>query len=159
MNQYFTDKLLTLQKTITKYITNQFKIHESTISTQMLNFRNEQIKNRIARKFGKIPKINNTIHKLLDTNDIGNDVDNLNDIVILNVYIKRLNWYFDSRSAHAEDSFKDTFELMFNKEMTTYNCFFKTFDNFWDLGYILEYIKIPKPESNENVPIRIISNE
>ena len=159
IKKYTDNKLLVLQASINTSITALFKAHEAKILTQMLNFRNEQIKNRIGRKHGKIPKKTHVIHELLNTKDIG-DIEDLNEIMITNVYIKRLNWFFDSRSSHAESSFKNTFELMFNKEMTTYNCFFTQFDDFWDLSYIIEWILIPKKISiddeneNENISIQ-----
>ena len=148
------NKLSILQSSINTSITALFKAHEAKILTQMLNFRNEQMKNRIGRKHGKIPKKTHVIHELLNAKDIG-DIEDLNEIMITNVYIKRLNWFFDSRSSHAESSFKNTFELMFNKEMT-YNCFFTQFDNFWDLSYIIEWILIPKKISidDENISIQ-----
>ena len=147
-----------LQILLNNTIQNLIKQHEAKRLTQMFNFRNEQIKNRIGRKYGKIPKTTHVIHELLNTKDI-EDIEDLNEIMITNVYIKRLNWFFDSRSSHAEESFKNTFELMFNKEMTTYNCFFTKFDNFWDLSYIIEWILIPKKisidDENENENISV----
>ena len=65
------------------------KTHEAKILTQMLNFRNEQIKNRIQRKYLKIPRKINAWLKLFDKSDVGNGVDDLNDVIVLNVCIKR----------------------------------------------------------------------
>ena len=155
---YTNNKLSALQASINSSITALFKAHEAKILTQMLNFRNEQIKNRFGRKNGKIPKKTNVVHELLNIKDIQN-IDDLNEIMITNVYIKRVNWFFDSRSALAESSFKNTLELMFDKEMTTYNCYFTHFDNFWDLSYIIEWVLIPKKisinDENENENISV----
>ena len=56
------NKLASIQNSITTSINNlkieitaQLQLHEAKILTQMLNFRNEQIKNRIQRKYLKIP--------------------------------------------------------------------------------------------------------
>ena len=45
-----------LKTEITTQIQESMKTHEAKIVTQMLNFRNEQIKNRIQRKYLTIPK-------------------------------------------------------------------------------------------------------
>ena len=147
-----------LETKIKDYTNNKlsvlFKAHEAKILTQMLNFRNEQIKNRFGRKNGKIPKKTNDVHELLNITDIQN-INDLNEIMITNIYIKRVNWFFDSRSALAEKCFNNSLELMFNKEMTTYNCYFTHFDNFWDLSYIIEWVLIPKKISinDENISV------
>ena len=139
-----------LQILFNNTIQNLIKQHEAKILTQMFNFRNEQIKNRIGRKYFRIPKTTHKIHPLLNASEIDN-IEDLSDILILNVYIKRLNWYYDSRSAHCEDCFKNTLEMMFNADMTTYNCFFTKIDTFWDLACIIEWIVIPNIiSSNEN---------
>ena len=147
-----------LETNIKDYTNNKmsvlFKAHEAKILTQMLNFRKEQIKNRFGRKNGKIPKKTNDVHELLNITDIQN-INDLNEIMITNIYIKRVNWFFDSRSALAEKCFNNSLELMFNKEMTTYNCYFTHFDNFWDLSYIIEWVLIPKKISinDENISV------
>ena len=61
--QQLDNKLLALQASINTSITALFKAHEAKILTQMLNFRNEQVKNRIQRKYLTIPKKN--IHLLI----------------------------------------------------------------------------------------------
>ena len=139
-------------------INNVIKLTETKIFKKLLEFRNSQIENRFGRKYGKIPKINKQIHELLNVNDI-KEIKNLNEIIITNIYIKRLNWYYNIHSAHAEDCFKDSLELMFNQDMTTYNCYFTTFDNFWNLSYILEWIVLPKKISIEDENNNNINNE
>ena len=139
------NKLSVLQTSIS----TKFKAYEAKILTQILNFRNEQIKNRFGRKYGKIPKQVKIVHELLNKNDIQN-IKNLNEIMITNIYIKRRNWYFDIRSALSESSFQNSLELMFNKEMTSYNCYFTHFDNGWDLSYIIEWVVLPKKISIED---------
>ena len=155
---YTNNKMSALQASINSSITALFKAHEAKILTQMLNFRNEQIKNRFGRKYGKIPKQVKIVHELLNKNDIQN-IKDLNEIMITNIYIKRRNWYFDSRAALSEASFQNSLELMFDKEMTSYNCYFTHFDNSWDLSYIIEWVLIPKKisinDENENENISV----
>ena len=160
---YTNNKLSALQASINSSITALFKAYEAKILTQMLNFRNEQIKNRFGRKYGKIPKQVKIVHELLNKNDIQN-IKNLNEIMITNIYIKRRNWYFDSRAALSEASFQNSLELMFDKEMTSYNCYFIHFDNSWDLSYIIEWVVLPKKISindeneNENISVPKLEN-
>ena len=131
-------------------INNVIKLTETKILQNIIAFRNEQIKDRIGRKYFRIPKTTHIIHPLLNASEIDN-IEDLSDILILNVYIKRLNWYYDSRSAHCEDCFKNALEMMFNADMTTYYCFFTKIDTFWDLACIIEWIVIPEIiSSNEN---------
>ena len=58
-------------------ITVDLQAHEAKILDQMLNFRNEQIKNRIQRKYFTIPKTPNTWLKLFDNTDVGAGVVDL----------------------------------------------------------------------------------
>ena len=90
--QKIDNKLLVLQNSITtavnnlkSQITTELQTHEAKILTQMLNFRNEQIKNRIQRKYLTIPKTINTLLKLFDNTDVGDGVVDLKNVIILNV--------------------------------------------------------------------------
>ena len=87
-----------LQNAITSVINNikneiaiDTKTLETKILTQMLNFRNEQIKNRIQRKYITIPKTPYQFIKLFDINDVGDGIIDLNNVIILNVWIKRFD--------------------------------------------------------------------
>ena len=66
-----------LKYEITTQIQTSMKTHEAKILTHMLNFRNEQIKNRIQRKYLTIPKAVHKFIKLIDKADIGDDVTDL----------------------------------------------------------------------------------
>ena len=60
---------------------NKFK---TELQKSMIDFRNEQVRNRIGRKSLTIPKTNYTWIKLLDSSEI-DGITTLQDIVILNV--------------------------------------------------------------------------
>ena len=147
----YTDKKLSEFKTsINTYISSLFKAHEAKILSQMLNFRNDQVKNRFMRKQGSLPKIVNEVHKILDISDVSQDTKTLNDITITAVYFERKQWFFDARSALVEASFKNTLEFMFNSDFTSYNAYFTNYDNFWSYRYIVEFIRLPKVISIDN---------
>ena len=100
-----------LKSEITTQIQTSMKTHEAKILTQMLNFRNEQIKNRIQRKYIGIPKTINTWLKLFDKSDVGDDVDDLNNVIVLNVWIKRWDRYPNGKSALLEADFNNSIEF------------------------------------------------
>lgn len=97
--------------TLKTQIQELLKIHEQKILTQMLNFSNEQVKNRIQRKKLTIPKIVNTWLTLLSASYIGDGVKNLNDIILLNVWIERWDRYHHAKSALLEKDFNNSIEL------------------------------------------------
>ena len=70
----------------------------------IIQFRNEQIKNRIGRKYINLSKTNYTWIKLLDKDDFQN-IDDLTDAIILNVFIKRFQRYHHSKSSHVANAF------------------------------------------------------
>ena len=111
LNTQITTMINNLKSEITTMIQTSMKTHEAKIITQMLNFRNEQIKNRIQRKYLTIPKIINAWHKLFDKADVGDNVVNLKDVIILNVWIVRWNRYHHSKSALLEKDFKNSIEF------------------------------------------------
>ena len=124
------NKLLALQNSITtsinnlkSQITTELQTHEAKILTQMLNFRNEQIENRIQKKYLKIPKTVNTVLKLFDNTDVGDGVVDLKNVIILNVWIRRFDRYHHAKSALLERDFNNTIEFFYNSDMTGYYTF------------------------------------
>lgn len=97
--------------TLKTQIQELLKIHEQKILTQMLNFSNQQVKNRIQRKKLTIPKTVNTWLTLLSASYIGDGVKNLNDIILLNVWIERWDRYHHAKSALLEKDFNNSIEL------------------------------------------------
>ena len=165
--QDIDNKLSTLQNSITTSINNlksqitiELKTHEAKILTQMLNFRNEQVKNRIQRKYLKIPKTVNTVLKLFDNTDVGGVVD-LKNVIILNVFIRRFDRYHHSKSALLERDFNNTIEFFYNSDMTGYYTYFTTVPSNWDMSCFIEWLRIPQPISidSESIPSKSESNE
>ena len=155
------NKLLALQNSINTSITALFKAHEAKILTQMLNFRNEQIKNRIQRKYLTIPKTPHKWIKLFDNADVGDGVLNLKNIIILNVWIKRFDRFHNAKSALLEKDFGNSIEFFYNSDMTEYHTYFSTVPSNWDMSCFIAWLRIPQPISigNENIPSKSESNE
>ena len=157
--EYINNKLSALQALINTSITALFKAHEAKILTQMLNFRNEQIKNRIQRKYIKIQKTPNKWIKLFDNSDVGDDVHDLKNIIILNVWIKKYYRYHNAKSALLEKEFDNSIQFYYNDEMTAYFTFFSSAPSNWRMDAIIEWLRIPQPISidneneNENISI------
>ena len=167
--QYIDQKILELQKSITTAVNNlksqitaELQKNQAKILAQMLNFRNDQVKNRIQRKYLKIPKTPHQWIKLFDNTDVDDDVFNLKDVIILNVWIKRFDRYHHSKSSLVESGFKNSLEFFYDAEMTAYYTYFSTVPSNWDLSCIIEWLRVPQPislESNENIPSKPESNE
>ena len=138
-----------LQILLNNTIQNLIKQHEAKILTQMFNFRNEQIKNRIQRKYLTIPKTINVWIKLLDNTDVGDNVTNLKNVIILNVWIKRWNRYHNAKSALLEKDFGNSIEFFYNSNMTEYHTYFSTVPSNWDMSSFIEWLRIPQPISIE----------
>ena len=134
---------------------------ETKLVTQILNFRNKQIKNRIQRKYLKIPKTINTWVKLLDKSDVSDDTNDLNDVIVLNIWIKRWDRYHHGKSALLEKYFNNSIEFFYNSDMTAFYTYFSTVPDKWDMSCIIEWLRIPQPISigSENVPSNPESNE
>lgn len=66
------------------------------MAAEMIKFRNEQIKGRVCRKLLTIPKTNYKWITILRASEIG--VTNLQDVVIMNVYINRYGRYHQAKS-------------------------------------------------------------
>ena len=158
--EHIDNKLKTLQASIHTSITAMFKAHEAKILTQMFNFRNEQIKNRIQRKHITIPKTINTWLKLFDNTDVGDSVVNLNNVIVLIVWIKRWDRYHHAKSALLEKDFDNSIEFFYNSDMTGYYTYFSTVPNNWDMSCVIEWLRIPQPISisNENIPSKPENN-
>ena len=149
-----------LQNAITSVINNiknqiaiDTKSLETKILTQMLNFRNEQIKNRIQRKYITIPKTPHQFIKLFDINDVGDDIIDLNNVIILNVWIKRFDRFHNAKSSLVESGFNNSLEFFFNATMTEYHTYFTHTPNNWDMSCFIEWLRIPQPISIEDESI------
>ena len=100
LNQNHPVSMLQIQNFVQTAI-NQFK---TQMTQAMIQFRNDQIKNRIGvKKKMNIPKTNYTWIKLLNKTDL--KVTSLNDIITLNVFIKRTTRYHHAKSSHAANAF------------------------------------------------------
>jgi len=132
------------------HIPTELQTHEAKILTQMLNFRNEQIKNRIQRKKLTIPKTINTWLKLFDYTDVGDGVADLNNVIILNVWIRRWERYHNAKSALLEKDFGNTIEFFYDKEMKAYYTYFQQVPSGWNMSCIIEWLRIPQPISIES---------
>ena len=148
------EKLSALQSSINTSITALFKAHEAKILTQMLNFRNEQIKNRIQRKYLTIPKTPHQWIKLFDNTDVGDSVFDLKNVIILNVWIRRYDRFHNAKSALLEKDFHNSIEFFFNADMTGYYTYFTHAPSNWNMSCFIEWLRIPQPISidNESIP-------
>ena len=152
--EYTNNKLLALQNLINTSIKNLIKAHEAKILTQMLNFRNDQVKNRIQRKYLTIPKTPHTFINLFDNTDVGDGVRDLKDVIILNVWIKRFDRFHNAKSSLVEAGLNNSLEFFFNSKMTIYQTYFGSVPSNWDMSCFVEWLRIPQPISidNKNIP-------
>ena len=129
---------------------NKFKVE---LQKSVIEFRNEQVRNRIGCKSITIPKTNYTWIKLLDATEI-DSITTLQEIVILNVYIRRNDRYHHAKSDLVASSF-DQLEFFFKADFTEYHCYFNNHPSDWSMECFIEYIKIPKEivveESDEEI--------
>ena len=109
------------------------------LQKSMIQFRNEQIRDRVGRKTLTIPKTNFTWIKLLDASEI-DGVTTLQDIIIQNVYIRRNDRYHHAKSDLVSSSF----------DQLEYYVYFNNHPSDWNMECFLEYIKIPKEISIED---------
>ena len=90
--QEVDNKVASLKSEITTLIQSSIQTALNKISSDiqkaMIQFRNNQIKNRVGRKALVIPKTNYTWIKLLDASEI-DGVTSLDEILIQNIYIRR----------------------------------------------------------------------
>ena len=155
------EKLSALQKLINTSINSLIKAYEAKILKKMFKFRNEQVKNRIQRKYLSIPKTVNKWIKLFDNKDVGDNVVDLKNIIVLNVWIKRWDRYHNGKSALLEKDFDNSIEFFYNSDMTGYYTYFTKIPSNWSMDCIIEWLRIPQPISidNENIPSKPESNE
>ena len=129
---------------------NKFKVK---LQKSMISFRNEQVRNRIGHISLTRPKTNYTWIKLLDASEI-DGITTLQDIVILNVYIRRNDRYHHAKCDLLASSF-DQLEFFFKADFKEYHCYFNNHPSDWSMECFLEYIKIPKEivveESEEEI--------
>jgi len=111
VNTTIQTSIQTAVNNLKSQITTELQLHEAKILTQMLNFRNEQIKNRIQRKYLTIPKTINKWLILFDNKDVGDGVVDLKNVIVLNVWIKRWDRYHHSKSALLEKDFNNSIEF------------------------------------------------
>ena len=107
---------------------NKFKVE---LQKSMISIRNEQLRNRIGRKSLTIPKTNYTWIKLLDASEI-DDITTLQDIVILNVYIRRNDRYHHAKSDLVASSFEQL-GFFFKADFTEYHCYFNSHPSDWSM--------------------------
>ena len=118
----------------------------------VIEFRNKQIRGRIARKSFTIPKTNHTWIKLLDASEI-DGVSSLDEVLIQNIYIRRNDRYHHAKSDLVVSKF-DQLEFFFKADFSVYYCYFNNHPSDWSMECFIEYIKIPKEisvDSDEEV--------
>ena len=142
----------TIRSEITALIQSSIQTSLNKISVDlqksMIQFRNEQIRGRICRKALKIPKTNHTWIKLLDASEI-DGVTTLQEIIIQNVYVRRNDRYYHSKSDLVASSF-DQLKFFFKAYFREYHCYFNNHPSDWSMECFLEYIIIPKEISVED---------
>ena len=155
IREHIDKKYNDLYNLIDSSISILFKNHEAKIIKQMLKFRNDQIKNRIQRKYMKIPKNTHQWIKLLDYKDLNDASSDLKNTIILNVFIRRWDRYHNSKSALLEKDFNNSIEFFYNADMTAYFTYFTSVPNGCSMEAIVEWLRIPKniQIDNENIPV------
>ena len=107
---------------------------------------NNQVAMRIGRKSGTIPKTNYTWIKLLSKDDI-KGINTLQEIIVINTYIRRNDRYHHSKSDLVSSSF-DQLEFFFDVSFENYYCYFNNHPSDWTMKYFVEYIRIQLPDNN-----------
>ena len=85
--------------------------------------------------------------QLLHKDDLG--VESIEDVIVLNVYIKRTDRYHHAKSELVHNAFGNL-NFFFNADMTGYYIYFDSHPNNWDMSCIVEILFIPKEISEEN---------
>ena len=124
-------------------INNVIKLTEQKILTQIINFRNEQIKNTFHRKIMKLPKKTSTWIKLLSYDELPFQVEDLSDIMILNVWLKRYTTYHHGNCVTCQEAF-GILEYYYDQDMKNFYIYFTKIPDKWLMDCLIEYIKIPK---------------
>ena len=131
---------------------------DKRINTWLTNFKaelvqgvdeylNNQVAMRIGRKSGTIPKTNYTWIKLLSKDDI-KGINTLQEIIVINTYIRRNDRYHHSKSDLVSSSF-DQLEFFFDVSFENYYCYFNHHPSDWTMKYFVEYIRIQLPDNND----------
>ena len=131
---------------------------DKRINTWLTNFKaelvqgvdeylNNQVAMRIGRKSGTIPKTNYTWIKLLSKDDI-KGINTLQEIIVINTYIRRNDRYHHSKSDLVSSSF-DQLEFFFDVSFENYYCYFNNHPSDWTMKYFVEYIRIQLPDNND----------
>ena len=138
-------------------IDNIIKLTEQKILTQIMNFRNEQIKNRFHRKIMKLPKTTSTWIKLLSYDELPFEAEDLTDIMIFNVWLKRFTMYHHGNCVTCQEAF-GILEYYYDQDMKNFFIYFTKIPDNWSMDCLIEYIKIPKSIKIDN-EILNFSNE
>ena len=131
---------------------------DKRINTWLTNFKaelvqgvdeylNNQAAMRIGRKSSTIPKTNYTWIKLLSKDDI-KGINTLQEIIVINTYIRRNDRYHHSKSDLVSSSF-DQLEFFFDVSFENYYCYFNNHPSDWTMKYFVNYIRIQLPDNND----------
>ena len=146
------NKLLSLKSEITTSIQSSIQTALNKFSSDfrksIIQFRNQQIKSRVGRKALTIPKTNYTWIPLLSASEI-DGVSSLDEVLILNTYIRRSDRYHHAKSDLVASSFNQL-EFFFKADFSVYYMYFNGHPSDWQMDAYIEYIKIPKQISVED---------
>ena len=123
-------------------IIEEMEEQEQQIFEAIMIFRNDQVKNRVGRKSLTIPKTPYTWIPLLKASDI-QGITTLQEIIIINTYIRRNDRYHHAKSDLVASQFNQL-EFFFKNDFTTYECYFNSCPSDWSMECFVEYIVIPK---------------
>ena len=157
IKEYINIKISSIQNSINNNIQNQIKSHEAKILTQILNFRNEQIKNTFHRKIMKLPPKTSTWIKLLSFDELPFKAKDLKDIMIFNVWLKRYTMFHHGNRVTCQEAF-GILEYYYDQDMKNFFIYFTKIPDNWSMDCLIEYIKIPKSIKIDN-EILNFSNE
>ena len=135
--------MVAVEAKITKLL-NDFK---AELVQGVDEYLNNQVAMRIGRKSGTIPKTNYTWIKLLSKDDI-KGINTLQEIIVINTYIRRNDRYHHSKSDLVSSSF-DQLEFFFDVSFENYYCYFNNHPSDWTMKYFVEYIRIQLPDNND----------
>ena len=123
-------------------IIEKMEEQEQQIFEAIMIFRNDQVKNRVGRKSLTIPKTPYTWIPLLKASDI-QGITTLQEIIIINTYIRRNDRYHHAKSDLVASQFNQL-EFFLKNDFTTYECYFNSCPSDWSMECFVEYIVIPK---------------
>ena len=139
-------ELTTLIQSSIQTALNKFSVD---LRKSIIQFRNKQVRERVGKKTLTIPKTNYTWIKLLDASEI-DGVTTLQEIIIQNFYIRRNDRYHHAKSDLVSSSF-DQLEFFFKDDFSAYYLYYKNHPSDWSMECFLEYIRIPKQLSDEDL--------